>query len=157
MALQTLRSPKVTVNVRWIVQCDLPAVLIAEDACFGFFGWHEQDFREALRQRHCIGIVATLNERVVGHMVYELHKTHLLLRRFVVHPNFRRQWVGRQMLNKLIGKLSTHRRSRLVCNVPETAMDMQLFLRAMGVQAVRVEPGFYEDGEDAYRFVYRCC
>jgi ribosomal-protein-alanine N-acetyltransferase len=60
------------------------------------------------------------------------------------------------MVSKLIGKLSSHRRTRITLEVRETNLPAQLFFRAQGFKGVKVLRGFYEDsGEDAYVMQYR--
>ena len=59
-----------------------------------------------------IGMVAERGERVLGFMIYELHKTRLHLLNFAVANDARRRGVGSQMVDKLIGKLSSQRRTR---------------------------------------------
>ena len=103
-------------------------------------------------------MVAEHEEAVVGFMIYELHKTRLHVINFSVHPGYRRRGVGAQMLNKLIGKLSAQRRSKIVLEVRETNLDAQLFFRDNGFRAVSVLRDFYDDTtEDAYmmQFVHK--
>ena len=59
-----------------MIRRDMPEVLDIEHASFEF-PWSEEDFIRCLRQRNCIGMVAEHGERVVGFMIYELHKTKL--------------------------------------------------------------------------------
>src|SRR5882724_1041353 len=99
------------VHIRWMIRRDMPEVLEIEGAGFEF-PWCEDDFIRCLRQRNCIGMVCEHADRVVGFMIYELHKTRLHLLNFAVSPQFRRQSAGTQMLSKLIGKLSSQRRTR---------------------------------------------
>ena len=84
------------------------------------FPWFEEEFIRCLRQRNCIGMVAEHAERVVGFMIYELHKTRLHILNFAVAADVRRRGVGRQMIEKLIGKLSSQRRTRITLEVRET-------------------------------------
>jgi [ribosomal protein S18]-alanine N-acetyltransferase len=143
------------VHVRWMIRRDMPEVLAIEQECFEF-PWYEDDFLRCLRQRNCIGMVAEASERVVGFMVYELHKHRLHILNFAVHPQFRRRGVGSQMAKKLIGKLSHDRRSRIMLEIRETNLPAQLFFRALGFRAVSVLRQFYEDTpEDAYLMQYR--
>ena len=96
--------------------------------------------------------------RVVGFMIYELHKTRLHILNFAVHPDFQRRQVGGQMMQKLVGKLSQQRRSRIVLEVRETNLAAQLFFREGGFRAVSVLRDFYDDTtEDAYlmQFLHR--
>ncbi len=93
----------VCVHIRWMIRRDMPEVLAIEDECFEF-PWSEDDFVRCLRQRNCIGMVAEHDERVAGFMIYELHRNRLHILNFAVAAPFRRHGVGRQMVEKLIGK-----------------------------------------------------
>ncbi len=114
------------VHIRWMIRRDMPEVLQAEQSSFEF-AWSEEDFLRCSRQRNCIGMVAECGEKVVGFMIYELHKTKLHILNFAVHPNYRRQGVGVQMVGKLVSKLSSHRRTRITLEVRETNLPAQLF------------------------------
>jgi ribosomal-protein-alanine N-acetyltransferase len=139
-----------------MIRRDMPSVLAIEQECFEF-PWYEEDFIRCLRQRNCIGMVAEASERVVGFMIYELHKNRLHVLNFAVHDQFRRRGVGSQMAKKLITKLSHDRRSRLMLEVRETNLPAQLFFRALGFRAVSVLRSYYEDTpEDAYVMQFRC-
>ena len=146
---------QVRVHIRWMIRRDMPEVLQIEQASFEF-AWTEEDFLRCLRQRNCIGMVAEQGERVVGFMIYELHKQKLHILNFAVHPHYRRYGVGGQMVSKLISKLSSHRRTRITLEVRETNLSAQLFFRAQSFKAVKVLRAFYEDsGEDAFLMQYR--
>ncbi|HTN76438.1 MAG TPA: ribosomal protein S18-alanine N-acetyltransferase [Pirellulaceae bacterium] len=133
-----------------MIRRDMPEVLGIEGHAFEF-PWSEDDFIRCLRQRNCIGMVAERDERIVGFMIYELHKNRLHVLNFAVHPEFRRSGVGGQMAAKLMGKLSPQRRSRIMLEVRETNLDAQLFFRDLGFRAISVLRDFYDDTtEDAY-------
>jgi ribosomal-protein-alanine N-acetyltransferase len=143
------------VQIRWMIRRDMAEVLEIENEGFEF-PWCEDDFIRCLRQRNCIGMVAEMNDRVVGFMIYELHKTRLHLLNFAVARQYRRQGVGDQMLAKLVAKLSSQRRTRILLEVRETNLAAQLFFRKLGFRAVSVLRDFYEDTtEDAYLMQYR--
>lgn len=153
--MKTTTRPQVAVHIRWMIRKDMDAVLEIEAQCFEF-PWNEEAFIRCLRQRNCIGMVAESNKRVVGFMVYELHKHRLHVLNFAVHEDFRFKSVGRQMVAKLKSKLSVDRRSRIMLEIRETNVDAQLFFKAMGLRAVSTLRRFYEDTpEDAYLFQYR--
>lgn len=146
---------EVRFHIRWMIRRDMPEVLKIESECFEF-PWSEDDFIRCLRQRNCIGMVAEHDDRVVGFMIYELDKTRLHVLNFAVAAGFRRRGVGTQMVAKLVGKLSTQRRTRITLEVRETNLAAQLFFRSSGFRAVRVLREFYEDTpEDAYLMQYR--
>jgi ribosomal-protein-alanine N-acetyltransferase len=138
-----------------MIRRDMPEVLDIEQDSFEF-PWSEEDFIRCLRQRNCIGMIAEHDDRVVGYMIYELHKTRLHVLNFAVARRARRLYVGTQMVDKLISKLSSQRRSRITLEVRETNLPAQLFFRALGFRAVSVLRSFYEDTpEDAYLMQYR--
>src|SRR5438034_3441668 len=143
------------VHIRWMIRRDMPEVLQTEQQSFEY-PWAEEGFLRCLRQRNCIGMVAEQGEKVVGFMIYELHKAKLHILNFAVHPSCRRYHVGSQMVAKLISKLSSHRRTRITLEVRETNLSAQLFFRAQGFKAVRVLRAYYEDsGEDAFLMQYQ--
>jgi ribosomal-protein-alanine N-acetyltransferase len=133
----------------------MPEVLHTEQESFEY-SWTEEDFLRCLRQRNCIGMVAEQGEKVVGFMIYELHKSKLHILNFAVHPAHRRAGIGSQMVAKLISKLSSHRRTRITLEVRETNLAAQLFFQKQGFKAVRVLRSYYEDtGEDAFLMQYK--
>lgn len=151
-----ITQPKelVRVHIRWMIRRDMPEVLQAEQQSFDY-SWTEEDFLRCLRQRNCIGMVAEFNDKVVGFMIYELHKTKLHILNFAVSPRYRRLGIAAQMVSKLIGKLSSHRRTRITLAVRERNLTAQLFFRAQDFRAMKVLRGYYEDsGEDAFLMQY---
>jgi [ribosomal protein S18]-alanine N-acetyltransferase len=148
-------KPQTRVHIRWMIRRDMEEVLQIEQESFEF-PWGEEDFVRCLRQRNCIGMVAEQGERVVGFMIYELHKTRLHILNFAVSAEVRRTGVGTQMVDKLIHKLSSQRRTRITLEVRETNLAAQLFFREGGFRAVSVLREFYDDSpEDAYVMEYQ--
>ena len=155
MSVVRLQRQQVKVHIRWMIRRDMTEVLRTEHESFDF-AWTEEDFLKCLRQRNCIGMVAELDERVVGFMIYELHKNKLHVLNFAVHPDFRRKGVGTQMVAKLVGKLSSHRRTRIPLAVRETNLPAQIFFKSVSFCATKVMRKYYEDsGEDAYLMNFR--
>ena len=155
MSTNRAEKEQVRVHIRWMIRRDMPEVLQAEQESFEY-AWTEEDFLRCLRQRNCIGMVAEQGEKVVGFMIYELHKAKLHILNFAVSPTCRRLGVGHQMVAKLISKLSSHRRTRITLEVRETNLPAQLFFSRQGFKAVRVLRGYYEDsGEDAFVMQYQ--
>jgi ribosomal-protein-alanine N-acetyltransferase len=154
MSTGRTEKEQLRVHIRWMIRRDMPEVLQIEQLSFEY-PWTEEDFLRCLRQRNCIGMVAEQGEKVVGFMIYELHKAKLHILNFAVHTNWRRVGVGAQMVGKLISKLSSHRRTRITLEVRETNLVAQLFFRKQEFKAVRVLRSYYEDsGEDAFLMQY---
>ncbi len=155
MSTGRTEKEQMRVHIRWMIRRDMPEVLQTEQESFEY-AWTEEDFLRCLRQRNCIGMVAEQGEKVVGFMIYELHKAKLHILNFAVSLGCRRVGVGAQMVAKLISKLSSHRRTRITLEVRETNLPAQLFFRTQGFRAMRVLRAYYEDsGEDAFQMQYR--
>ncbi len=148
---------KTDVSIRWMIRRDFPQVLEIEWDSFDV-AWCEEDFIKCLRQRNCIGMVAELaaNPReIVGFMIYELHKSRLEVLNFAVAREYRRQAVGRQMVERLQCKLSPQRRREIIAVVREKNLAGQLFFKVLGFRATGVLRGHFYDDEDGYRMLYR--
>jgi ribosomal-protein-alanine N-acetyltransferase len=143
------------VQIRWLIRRDMPEVLEIVGSSFEF-SWSEEDFLSCLRQRNCIGMVAEHNNRIVGFMIYELHKARLRILNFAVCPEARRHGVGNQMVQRLVDKLSQQRRKEILLEVRETNLSAQMFFKKQGFRAVHVLRGHYDDTtEDAYVMQFR--
>lgn len=152
--MSTQSEVQVPIHIRWMIRRDMPEVLATETESFEF-PWCEDDFIRCLQQRNCIGMVAEVDDQVVGFMIYELHRSRLHVLNFAVAAAYRRRGIGSQMLAKLVSKLSHQRRTRIVLQVRETNLPAQLFFRNGGFRAVSVLRAFYDDTpEDAYTMEY---
>lgn len=146
---------RLKIQIRWLFRRDMPETLEIEGASFEY-AWTEEDFLCCLRQRNCIGMVAEHEHRIVGFMIYELHKSRLHILNFAVAPWARRSEVGVQMVAKLVDKLSQQRRKEIMLEVRETNLSAQLFFKTLGFRAVRVLRNHYDDtAEDAYVMRFR--
>ncbi len=153
--MSTTSQDGLQLHIRWMIRRDMPEVLAIENESFEF-PWSDEDFIRCLRQRNCIGMVAESEGRVLGFMIYELHNTRIHLLNFAVASQCRRQGVGSRMVEKLVGKLSHQRRTRIALEVRETNLAAQLFFRQNGFRAISVLRSFYEDSpEDAYVMQFR--
>lgn len=140
--------------IRWMLKEDLPNVLRIEQESFEF-PWTKSDFLSCTHQPQCIAVVAEVNGHVVGYMIYEMAQRHFHLLTLAVDPAWRRRGIGRALVERLINKLSPHRRHQIVLEVRETNLAAQLFFRNLGFRACEILHDFYSDTvEDAYLMVY---
>ena len=143
------------VQIRWLIRRDMQEVLRIESSSFEF-PLTDEDFLCCLRQRNCIGMVAEHDHKIVGFMIYELHKARLNILNFAVASEARRQGVGTQMALKLVDKLSQQRRNEILLEVRESNRSAQLFFKSHGFKAVSILRNHYDDTtEDAYVMRYR--
>lgn len=142
-------------HIRWMIRMDMPDVLGIEDESFAY-AWAEEDFLRCLRQRNCIGMVAEESDRVVGFMIYELHKGKLHLLNFAVHPERRGRGIGAAMVEKLFKKLKSQQRTKITTAIRESNLPGLAFFREHGLIATKTLRDWYEDGsgDDAIRMEY---
>lgn len=149
---------KANAYIEWMVRLHLPSVLRIERECFGE-PWTEDDFIREVRRPKVVSMVATVNDSVVGYMLYELHKNRLHVLNLAVDQAFHRQGIGSAMLQKLQGKLSHDRRNRVMMEVADHNLAAQLWLKANDFKAISILTDFFErrDGskQDAFLFQYR--
>lgn len=146
---------KTRVHIRWMIRRDIPEVLGIERQVFEF-PWFEEEFIRCLRQRSCIGMVAEHGERVVGFVIYELHRNKLHILNLAVHAGFQGRSIGSQIVEKLQSQLGSQRRNEISLEIRETNLGAQLFFSRMGFKATAIMPDFYDDSpEDAYSFQYQ--
>lgn len=144
---------QVRIHIRWMIRRDMPEVMDIEHASFEA-PWCEEEFLRVLRQRNCIGMVAEYGERVVGFMIYELHKDKIHVLDLAVAPEFRRQQVGHQMIAKLVGKLSSHRRTRITVDIHELHLAALLAFKSNGFLATHIIRDPRCDGTDDIAMAY---
>ncbi len=149
----TPRSP--ITHTRWGLIRDIPAILDIEAASFSE-PWDRSHFLTVLRQRNCIMMIGEdRNADILSYMIYELHESHIVLANFAVHPAHRRSGAGSAMMAKLVYKLCSHRREKLVADVSESNIGAHLFFRACGFVAVAVHRDVYDNGESCYTLEFR--
>lgn len=109
---------KSRILIRWMIVRDLPEVLAIDEE--GFQNpWPEKVLRQNLVSRHRIGMVAEVENRVVGFMIYELRDGLIHMMRFAVQESERRKGIGTDLVKKLVMKLHGQRRRRLLLPVPD--------------------------------------
>ncbi len=152
---ETVRANPVRFHVRWMLRACLPKCLEIEAACLeaehGLDAWTEDDFVQNLRLRNVSGMCCearfltdddfSLPRPVLGFVVYGLFTGHIDLHRFAVMPCERAEEIQTALLDKLKGKLSSHRRTRIEVE-PQTTH----------ARLVLIENEFVNDGDG--RFVY---
>lgn len=84
---------------------------------------------------------------IVGYYLYTLHKDHVEIIGFMVHPDYRYNGVGSEMMASVANKL-TKTRNYITLQVHESNLDFQLFLKKMGFTAN------VNRGDDYYTFTY---
>lgn len=91
--------------------------------------------------------------RVVGYLIYNIHKHSLSIVNIAVHPELSRQEIGEEIVLYLYKKMSQQRRRILEVIIRESNLPAQQFVSATGFDLTGILREFYEDtDEDAFLF-----
>lgn len=93
-----------------------------------------------------------------GVLLYLPGRSEIMLRWIYVQRAYRRRGIGRILVERLMRKLRTGRRKRLVTFAEEKNLGSQLFLREVGFRTrppIIILPNFFLDGGTAYRMERR--
>ena len=140
--------------IRWMIDRDLPQIVPIEESSFEFPLSYEELYAFKW-QRNIVPLVAEIGDRIVAYMFYELHKSYFGVPSVAVHPDFRRQGIGRKMVTRLINRIPKTRRRKIKLEIRETNVPAQLFYANLGFRATKVlRKSYFKTGEDAYEMVY---
>ena len=105
-----------------------------------------QELVEELKDKNTMALAAEWRDILVGYAIYTINKDHVEIIGFMVHPDYRYNGVGSDMMAHLATKFPA--KKPLKMQVHESNLDFHLFLKKMGFKAT------YSRGEEYYTFTY---
>lgn len=143
------------VTVRQAERADLLAVYRIEKAVFEQ-PWPYSAFEGFLEEPNFL--VASVEERVVGYVVADVTPNfdrdlgHI--KDLAVAPDAQANGIGRTLLQRAIVGLTLAGATRIKLEVRRSNERAISLYRAVGFEATRLLPRYYDDGESALIFVY---
>jgi [ribosomal protein S18]-alanine N-acetyltransferase len=148
-------SVKVKAEMSWMMPTDLDAVMSVDREAFTEL-WARKEFKRCMKSVSTSGRVARVDGKVVGFCIYELHPNRFHVLRMAVSEAYRLSGIGSALIDGLKRRLSDSGRSGIACELRETDVTSQVFLRSLGFKARRILREYYGDtGEDGYAMEYR--
>jgi len=145
------RREALSADVRFAKGRDIEQMLAIERQSFER-PWTRLDFLVTMRLGGVQAVAAELCDEVAAYAIVKRQGRHTNILNLAVAPLLRRRGLGRTIVEKL--QASVGRLGPLRALVGERNLPGQLFFKALGFRAVGISRGEFNDGQDAYGFVW---
>ena len=128
---------------------DIENVIALERASFQF-PWSTRFFLDELQVDCARSILAEVDGRIVGYVLFWFLPEEVDIHNIAVHPDFRRQGIGRLLLEQVVDSARRQERLRVTLDVRFSNAPAQNLYRSFGFVIRGLRKGYYSDnGEDA--------
>ena len=128
---------------------DIENVIAIERASFRF-PWSTRFFLDELKVDCARSILAEVEGRIVGYVLFWFLPEEVDIHNIAVHPDFRRQGIGRLLLEQVVDLARRQERLRVTLDVRFSNAPAQNLYRSFGFVIRGLRKGYYSDnGEDA--------
>jgi ribosomal-protein-alanine N-acetyltransferase len=128
---------------------DIENVIAIERASFQF-PWSTRFFLDELHVDCARSILAEVEGRIVGYVLFWFLPEEVDIHNIAVHPDFRRQGIGRLLLEQAVDAARRQERLRVTLDVRFSNAPAQNLYRSFGFVIRGLRKGYYSDnGEDA--------
>lgn len=143
----------VDIHFRQMSPSDLDEIMTIERASFSF-PWTPRFFLQELGVPCARSLLAVTGRKTAGYIVYWLLPDEADIHNLAVHPGYRRQGIGRSLLQEVIGETKRSRCSRVTLEVRKSNQAAQKLYHSLGFVERGIRKGYYsDDGEDAIAMV----
>ena len=138
-----------------MVPADLDEVMAIERTSFRH-PWSSHFFLEELQVACARSIVAQINDKIVGYVLFWLLPKEIDIHNIAVHTGFRRQRVGQTLLHQVIEQARSRNSDRVTLEVRVSNIAAQKLYDSVGFVSQGLRKGYYsDDGEDAVVMVLK--
>jgi [ribosomal protein S18]-alanine N-acetyltransferase len=132
-----------------MVPADLDEVMAIERTSFRY-PWSSNFFLEELQVVCARSIVAQVNDKIVGYVLFWLLPEEIDIHNIAVHTDFRRQRVGQTLLQQVVEQARSRNSARVTLEVRVSNIAAQKLYDSVGFVSQGLRKGYYSnDGEDA--------
>ena len=138
-----------SVRFRPMTTADLDEVMGIERTSFRF-PWSTGFFLQELQVACARSILAEIDGRIVGYVLFWLLPGAVDIHNIAVHVNFRRRGIARALLSKVVTEAERQTNLRVILEVRRSNLPAQKLYESMGFTTTSIRKGYYsDDGEDA--------
>ena len=134
---------------REVQSADIDEMMTIERASFNS-PWSARFFLEEIRVSYAKSVLAEVEGRIVGYIIYWQLPKEVDIHNLAVHPEYRRQGIGRSLLGSAIDSAKGQDCNRVTLEVRKSNQAAQQLYYSLGFVERGVRKGYYsDDGEDA--------
>jgi len=138
-----------SLHLREMKPSDIDLIMAIERASFSS-PWSARFFLEEIRVSYSKSLLAEMDGRVVGYVLYWQLPTDVDIHNLAVHPDYRRRGIGRSLLTAVINSAKERAFIRVTLEVRKSNAAAQGLYHTLGFSPEGVRKGYYsDDGEDA--------
>ena len=132
-----------------MVPADLDEVMAIERTSFRH-PWSSNFFLEELQVACARSVLAQLNDKIVGYVLFWLLPETVDIHNIAVHTEFRRRRIGQALLRQVFEQARSRHSSRVTLEVRVSNIAAQKLYESVGFVSQGLRKGYYsDDGEDA--------
>jgi ribosomal-protein-alanine N-acetyltransferase len=132
-----------------MVPADLDEVMAIERTSFRH-PWSSNFFLEELQVACARSMLAQVNDKIVGYVLFWLLPESVDIHNIAVHPAFRRQRIGQALLQQVVEQARSRKSSQVTLEVRVSNIAAQKLYESVGFVSQGLRKGYYsDDGEDA--------
>lgn len=137
------------IEFRPMTIADLDDVMVIERTSYRF-PWSPGFFLQELQVACARSILAEVDGRIVGYVLYWLLPGALDIHNIAVHVDFRRQGIARLLLGRVLSQAQAQSGTRVMLEVRKSNLPAQKLYESIGFSTTGIRKGYYsDDGEDA--------
>ena len=138
-----------SVRFRPMSTADLDEVMEIERSSFRF-PWSTGFFLQELQASCARSILAEIEGRIVGYILFWLLPGAVDIHNIAVHMNFRRRGIARALLDRVVIEAKRQSDLRVLLEVRRSNLAAQKLYESMGFVTTTIRKNYYsDDGEDA--------
>ena len=135
--------------LREVQSTDIDEMMTIERASFTS-PWSARFFLEEIQVSYAKSVLVEVEGRIVGYIIYWQLPKEVDIHNLAVHPEYRRQGIGRSLLSSAIDSAKGQDSNRVTLEVRKSNQAAQQLYHSLGFVERGVRKGYYsDDGEDA--------
>jgi len=135
--------------LREVQSADIDEMMTIERASFTS-PWSARFFLEEIQVSYAKSVLVEVEGRIVGYIIYWQLPKEVDIHNLAVHPEYRRQGIGRSLLSSAIDSAKGQDSNRVTLEVRKSNQAAQQLYHSLGFVERGVRKGYYsDDGEDA--------